>query len=141
MKKIYSVVEEDTLLHIIVGRSDFKGSRVEIIDADNFLQAACIMTNQGDEFRPHRHIYKDIEYTKTIAQEGWIVMSGAIRCTLFDLDDTVIYSDVLEAGDMCFTLCGGHTYKTIMNNTFVLEVKSGHYLGQEKDKVFIKEKI
>jgi hypothetical protein len=58
-------------------------------------------------------------------------------CRFYDLDNTVLAERVLMAGDASFTLHGGHNYVILEDDTLVYEMKTGKYLGQEKDKMFI----
>lgn len=136
MKKIYSKVD-GRLLHILTDAGDFDCTRNELVDADNFIQAALIRVNEGDAFRPHYHIDKDVTFTKFKAQEAWVVINGAIRIMLYDIDESVIYE--VDMGERCclITLHGGHAFKCIDDYTFVIEFKTGPYYGQEKDKRFI----
>jgi hypothetical protein len=92
---------------------------------------------KGKTFPPHRHITKDRHYSHQIAQESWVVISGQVRCRLYDIDNKLIASPVLQAGDASFTLYGGHTYEILEDNTLVYEYKTGPYEGQELDKEFI----
>lgn len=136
MKKIYSKVNGD-LLHLIVTPDDFNKPRVDLIEPNNFLQAALIRINEGDTFRPHKHIEHDIGFDYMTTQEGWIVLSGMIRVDLYDIDDKLLYQELLTSGSAVFTLKGGHTFTAFDDYTLAIEVKSGPYYGQEKDKVFI----
>ena len=86
-------------------------------------------------FKAHKHITH--EKTTDIAQESWVVLSGSVRATLYDLDDSIITEETLNAGDLSMTFRGGHNYLATSPNTFVYEFKTGPYLGQELDKTFI----
>jgi hypothetical protein len=136
---IYSRIDPTLILHIINRVRDVQPGRVDLVEADNFLQCAVLKREQGTTFKPHKHIDKvwnpGMEET-TIAQESWIVVSGLIAVTLYDIDDTVLHTDLLEPGDCSITLRGGHNY-TFVKPGIVYEYKSGPYWGQEADKVFI----
>ena len=139
MEKIYSKVD-GRLLHIINRIYEFQG-RKEVIPEDNFLQCATLRMEKGKTFPPHKHITKDRHYPEQIAQESWVVIKGSVKCTFYDLDDTIISNDtILKAGDASFTLYGGHTYEILEEDTLVYEYKTGPYEGQELDKTFIDEK-
>ena len=137
MHKIYSNVEPNTLLHIIHRKEDFVNSREDIIPAENFLQLATLRMENKKTFRPHKHIWKQPDSEQIIAQESWVVISGKVKCLLYDLDDTLLASPVLEPGDCSITLQGGHTYEILSDDTLVYEYKTGPYRGQENDKVFL----
>lgn len=135
MKKIYSNVEKDKLLHIILRREDVETQRLNVINGDEFLQLAAMKLPMGKTFPPHKHVY--CEKTSTTTQESWVIISGKVKAILYDLDDTIISEPVLDTGDVSITLYGGHTYEILEDDTLVYEYKTGPYLGPEKDKEFI----
>lgn len=136
MEKFYSKIDPSVLLHFVIRKDDFIEGRQDLISADNFLQCSTLNLQAGATFKPHRHIWKEKDQL-VIAQESWIVLTGKVRCTFYDLDDTVLAEPVLKAGDASFTLQGGHNYLILADRTRVLEYKTGPYLGQKLDKVFI----
>lgn len=136
MEKIYSKVKEGKLLHIINRLSEIQG-RTEAVPEDNFIQCATLKMEKGKTFPPHKHITKDRHYFEQIAQESWVVIKGSVKCIFYDLDDTIISTPILEAGDASFTLYGGHTYEILEDDTIVYEYKTGPYEGQKLDKIFI----
>lgn len=123
-------------LHIIYRKRDFKNGRVDLVNADNFLQCSALKLHKDVTFRPHRHIPR----TRTldiVAQEAWIVIEGKVKCFYYDIDDSPLATTILNAGDVSITLGGGHTFEILENDTKVFEIKSGPYEGQKLDKVFI----
>ena len=136
MKKIYSRVDKEKLLHIILRKDDIKTQRLNVIDDEEFLQLAAMRLPFGKTFLPHKHVY--CEKTTTIAQESWVVIEGSVKAILYDLDDKIIYEPILYAGDVSITLRGGHNYEILQEDTLVYEYKTGPYLGIELDKEIIK---
>jgi len=136
MKKIYSKIEPDKLLHIIVRKEDLKPGRTEVVSEEHFIQCALLNMENGKTFQPHKHIWKSGE-KQCIAQESWVVISGSVEVIMYDLDDTIIETPILYPGDASFTLEGGHTYRILEDDTLVYEYKTGPYKGQENDKRFI----
>ena len=134
--KIYSKVNPDLLLHIVSRLEDIEG-RNDLIPANNFIQCSTLKMQNGKTFQPHRHIKKERSYKEQIAQESWIVIRGQVRCILYDIDNTVIATPILNPGDASFTLYGGHTYEILEEDTIVYEYKTGPYEGQKLDKEFI----
>lgn len=132
MIKIYSKVDPEQILHIILRKEDIKSERVNVIDSEHFLQLAAMLLPNGKTFKPHRHIY--CEKTTTIAQESWVVIQGKVKAILYDLDNKIIKEPILESGDVSITLYGGHTYEILEDNTLVYEYKTGPYTGMENDK-------
>lgn len=136
MEKIYSKIEPNKLLHVI-NRLEEINNRTEIIPEDNFIQCATLKMEKGKTFKPHKHITKERSYKEQIAQESWVVIKGSVKCVFYDLDDTIISTPILYAGDASFTLYGGHTYEILEEDTIVYEYKTGPYEGQSLDKTFI----
>ncbi len=136
MEKIYSKVEPNKLLHIINRVSEIE-KRNDVVPEENFIQCATLRMEKGKTFPPHKHIEKERTYTNQIAQESWVVIKGRVKCILYDIDDTIIATPIIGAGDASFTLHGGHTYQILDDDTIVYEYKTGPYEGQALDKVFI----
>ena len=142
MEKIYSKIEPSRLLHIVCRLSeieDQEGNRIDIIEPENFIQCSSLNMASGKTFKPHKHIFKKRTYENQIAQESWVVIRGSVRCLFYDVDDIIIAKPILYAGDVSFTLGGGHTYQILEDDTIVYEYKTGPYEGQKMDKVFLEE--
>lgn len=138
MKLFYSKVKKGKLLHII-NRLNSEVKRVDIVPENNFIQCAFLKMEKNKTFKPHKHIKKERHYKEKIAQESWVVIKGKVRCILYDIDDSILATPILNPGDASFTLEGGHTYEILEENTIVYEYKTGPYEGQKLDKEFINE--
>jgi len=138
MKKIYSKIEPEKLLHIIVRKEDLKPGRTDVVPEEYFIQCEILNMEKDKTFKPHKHIWKE-RTRNVITQESWIVIQGSVRCTFYDIDNEIIDEPILYPGDASFTLEGGHTYTILEDNTLVYEYKTGPYEGQELDKTFINE--
>jgi hypothetical protein len=136
MKKIYSLIDNTKLLHIIVRKEEILPGREDIVSEENFIQCSRLNLIKGTTFKPHKHIWKN-RTSSIIAQESWVVIQGSVKCIFYDLDDSILSTEVLNVGDASFTLEGGHNYEILEDNTFVYEYKTGPYEGQEFDKIFI----
>lgn len=144
MKKIYSRIKPDLLLHIINYVEDID-KRCDLCPPEEFLQVATFKLMEGKTFQPHKHIKKLVAHD--ITQETWIILRGSVEMVLYDIDHRVYKSGKppilervkLQTGDCSITFRGGHNYICLEDNTLVYEVKTGPYLGQKKDKEFINE--
>lgn len=136
MEKIYSNIEKNKLLHLI-NRLEEIENRTEIVPENNFIQCATLKMKKNKTFPPHKHITKDRHYAEQIAQESWVVIKGSVKCIFYDIDDSIIATPILKAGDASFTLYGGHTYEILEDDTIVYEYKTGPYEGQSLDKTFL----
>ena len=137
MDKIYSRVKPSTLLHLIY-RFDEITERTDIVPDNQFLQLASLKMKKGKTFKPHKHIWKSGE-GEVIAQESWVVLQGSVKVILYDLDDEVIDTFIINKGDCSMTFQGGHNYEILEDDTVVYEYKTGPYTGRWNDKVFINE--
>lgn len=61
-------------------------------------------------------------------------MSGSIEATFFDIDKSKLYKTILRKGDISVLFNGGHSFKSLTNNTKIFEIKNGPYLGSHKEK-------
>jgi cupin fold WbuC family metalloprotein len=137
MEKIYSKVQPDKLLHMVVRKEEIKSGRMDIVSEENFIQCSMLNMEKGKTFKPHKHIWKE-RTRNVIAQESWVVIQGSVKCIFYDLDDSIIAEPILHPGDASFTLEGGHNYLIMEDDTLVYEYKTGPYEGQAMDKTFIK---
>ena len=138
MEKIYSKVEPGILLHLINRLDEIEG-RTDVAPVEEFLQLATLKMHKGQTFKAHKHI--TLVKETNIAQESWLVVRGSVKCIFYDLDDTIIAEPILKPGDCSMTFRGGHNYLILEEDTIVYEYKTGPYLGQEFDKVFLNNKI
>jgi len=125
------------VLHIIYRPS--VEPRTDIVDPSQFIQVAYMIQEKDQHFRPHRHFQRDVLYESVITQETWIVMQGHVEASYFDTDDKLIKRAVLNPGECTITLGGGHSYKSLDDNTIVYEIKNGPYVGRNNDKEYFAE--
>lgn len=139
MKKIYSKINDNKLLHILRRKSELVSQdqqRIDISSANQFIQVACLRMQNGTTFKPHQHIWRDGEES-VIPQESWVVIKGCVQVFYYDIDGTLLQIETLTEGDISITYEGGHNYLIKEDETLVYEFKSARYYGVEKDKVFI----
>lgn len=133
---IYSKIQPDKLLHAIIRKRDIPEGRMDVSPNNQFLQCATLRLRKDTTFKPHKHNWKPSN-DQVIAQESWIIIKGLVKVTLYDLDDTVIHTDILQAGEASFTFEGGHTYLIMSEDAHIFEYKTGPYIDQQTDKTFI----
>lgn len=134
---IHSKIHPEIILHAISRKSEIEAGREDLIDSREFLQCAALKLPKGKTFKAHRHIWKRTANVPRIAQESWVVIRGMVKVFMYDLDDKLLHTDILVAGDASFTFQGGHNYEIMEDDTIVYEFKTGPYHGQQNDKVFI----
>ena len=132
MRKIYSKVEPEKLLSVFIKKNCLSEKRLDLSPPNEYLQVAAKSLNKGLKVEPHKH--KKIIRETYITQEAWLLLSGSVKATLYDLDDTKSIEIVLEAGDCLLLFYGGHGLDVLEDNTLFYEFKTGPYLGLEHDK-------
>jgi len=136
MYKIYSKINPDKLLHLVHRLNDIS-NRTNVSEDREFLQLATLRMDKGQTFKPHQHIWKKPSYDKTIAQESWVVIQGSVEVSFYDTNGELLEKQVINRGDCSMTFEGGHTYLILEDDTVVYEYKTGPYMGQALDKVFL----
>ena len=89
MIKFYSKHNSSKLLHAINRVSDFN-LRCDLSDSNNFLQLASLKFPKEKNFKPHMHIWRDVNHKKIIGQESWIVIQGFVKVFSYDLDKKLL---------------------------------------------------
>ena len=140
-KEVYLSKIDQQPLHI-VQRLDLvplipasEQGRADLVDPNEGLQVAVINQDAGKKYAAHRHLPRAREIPQT--QESWVVVSGKVRVSIFDLDGKLLEKTVIGAGDCSITLRGGHGYEILKDNTIVFEFKLGSF-SAVGDKEYLK---
>ena len=105
-------------------------------DVNKFLQVSFLNLKKQQNVEPHAHL-KNLKKTN-ISNEAWIVMSGKLKVTFYDIDNSKVFDDILKSGDISILFEGGHSFKPLLKNTKIFEIKNGPYMGSIKEKVNFK---
>ena len=132
MLNVYSENEKGLLLHSVIRKEEISG-RQNLVSDKEFLQVSTLGLETDDTFKAHIHLWKDIDFAQYIAQESWVVISGEVEVSFFDLDGKFLQNEILREGDSSITLQGGHSYRAL-KKSLVYEFKSGPYRGVMSDK-------
>ena len=112
MEKYFSITKPDLLTHIVFRFSEFKG-RLNIVNPKEYLQVASLLLQDGECFKPHVHVWKDVNIDMSVAQEAWVILEGSVHVRMLDSESNFVGKTVLNIGDCCITLNGGHEYRSI----------------------------
>ena len=112
-------------------------SRIDIVNPLESLQCALIEMSKNQTFEPHVHPIKTTSGSATNTQEAWVIIKGQVEATLYNTRGEVIECILLNPGDTCITLRGGHNYTSKVDGTVVYEFKTGPYLGPDIDKIMV----
>ena len=135
MTKLEEIKSNNGKIIAIVVEKDFNKDGINFISKEDFpLQLGVNNYRKGSIIKPHFHIEKEITINKI--QEVIHIESGRIIVNLYDLNGKKIKSVELSTGDTIFLVDGGHGFE-ILEDTKIIEVKQGPYLGKDKDKRMI----
>ena len=98
----------------------------------DFIQVGTWGYDAKKQLKAHSHNTVVREISKT--QEVLYVKQGKLRVKIFGKDDNFVAEEVAFAGDILIMLEGGHSYEIMEDNTQVLEIKNGPYVGAELDR-------
>lgn len=128
-------VEHNGKLYAYFFRHDLTvGDGVKFLTPPDYpLQLGLIERKAGYAFRPHSH--RDMPYEVNTTQEFLYVEKGRLRAKIYDADWNVIYETELKAGDMFFSVTGGHSFE-VLEDVRLIEVKQGPYPGDQYAKRF-----
>jgi len=99
---------------------------------DEFIQVGSWQYNKGKELLKHIHNQVNREVVRT--QEVLYIKRGSIKAKIYSLEEEFVEELIANQGDTLILLNSGHGYEILQDNTQVLEIKNGPYLGAEIDR-------
>jgi len=132
MKKIYSKVEPEKLLHVIFDASEPIESRADLTNPEQWLQVSVMNLPKGKKVNPHIHNPREqvASSAPAVTQECWIILRGEIKASLFDLDRNLLHEQKMPQGHLLVTFSGGHSLEC-EDGAVMVECKNGPYLGRD----------
>lgn len=113
-------------------RSKSQKGRTDVTNAHRILQFAVIGYSQRDLVGAHSH--NPLLRQTTGTSECWIVMKGEIKVSLFDTDNTQVFTTKLRRGDAAIFHSGGHSLEVVSRKAQIYELKNGPYEGSYLDR-------
>lgn len=99
---------------------------------NEFIQVGSWKYGKGKELLAHIHNKVQRKISRT--QEVIYVVKGKVEASIYTLDKIFVQKLIINRGDFLILLNCGHGYKILEDNTQVLEVKNGPYLGPNIDR-------
>jgi hypothetical protein len=81
-----------------------------------------------------KHIHNEVDRTITRTNEVLYVVSGKVKAFIYDLEENPVEELMVNEGDTLILLDCGHGYEIMADDTKVIEIKNGPYLGAETDR-------
>jgi hypothetical protein len=122
-----TITDGELVLGLIIGR-DFSVKNTSFLTpGDSPQQLAVMAYSENDEISPHIHnlIPRTVQHT----QEVLIIVEGKLRVDFYGLSKSYIKSHIVSTGDVLLLCQGGHGF-FFMEDTRMIEVKNGPYLGE-----------
>jgi len=95
------------------------------------LQVGHVVYAGGTEIPRHMHLR--VERHLTTTAEVLLVQQGRCEVDIFDPERQLVATRELHTGDMLIQVAGGHGFR-VLEETVLLEIKQGPYLGDGTDK-------
>jgi hypothetical protein len=121
-------------LYAVILRSYYNGANIHFFTPDNFSQQLGYLPHKkGATIQPHEHrLHKrEIHYT----QEALFIKKGKVKVNLYNMNHRQFFSELLEPGDIILLCGGGHGFE-MLEDSVMVEVKQGPYMGDDDKKVF-----
>jgi len=123
----------DSTLYCIIHRSEEWREGLDFLTDDAaFVQAGTWWYQKDKQLEAHWH--NKVDRIANLTQETVIVMAGSLEVNLYNPNQEKLDTFVLLQGDLGIFLDGGHGYKILEDDTKIIEVKNGPFLGVEIDK-------
>ena len=129
---IYSKKNKNLKICEIIKFNSLKEGNNFYSDHDDYLQISTITQNKGFKLKPHIHIENSRQISKT--QEVWILIEGKIKINFYDIDESYLTSNFLDAGDISILYNGGHSIEKTSKKIIMYEIKNGPYDQNKTDK-------
>lgn len=130
--KVEKIMDEDLVLAIIVREGDWEKGLNFVSSNEDYQQLGIWGYDKGKKLAPHIHLIVPREVLRT--QEMVFVKEGRLRADIYTEKEKFLKSVELEKGDAIILLNGGHGFEILEDNTKVLEVKNGPYVGADRDR-------
>jgi hypothetical protein len=96
-------------------------------------QVGFVVYPNGGEIKPHLHrdIYRELLGTSEVL----VILDGSTQIDIYNDDQVLVATRVLEPGDLVLMVGGGHGFHMQADTTF-LEIKQGPYTGIDEKILF-----
>ncbi|MCZ4696349.1 hypothetical protein DWB61_16920 [Ancylomarina euxinus] len=129
---IKEIIQDGIVLARHIPNEDWKEGLGFYSKDEEFIQVGTWGYDSGKELL--KHIHNEVERKVRRTQEVLYIRKGKISAKIYDLHENFIEELFVSEGDTLILLDSGHGYTILEDNTQVLEVKNGPYLGADIDR-------
>ena len=101
-------------------------------DDKDFVQVGTWNYSRGKHLKAH--IHNEVSRTIDRTQEVLIVQSGSLMASIYNDLGEFVETLIVGSGDILILISGGHGYEILSDDTRVIEIKNGPYLGADIDR-------
>ena len=123
---------EGKILARLIEESDWKPGLGFYSNDPEFIQVGTWFYDKGKQLQ--NHVHNEFERTATRTCETVYMVSGSMKVNLYTLEKLFVESFNIKQGDTLILLDSGHGYEILEDNTKVLEIKNGPFMGVDVDK-------
>ena len=133
MSDIEWIKVDDKVIAIIIPQS-FRPDKTTFVTPEKFnQQVGFIVYPSKRQISSHKHI--PLERNIIGTSETLILLSGKVEAKLYDDQNTLITTKILNTGDVIVLVSGGHGFNMLEDSVF-LEVKQGPYTSVDEKEIF-----
>jgi hypothetical protein len=129
------VIHNNKTYALVLSVDDFRPGVRFVSEPEWALQVGLLMPAAGHAIDAHVHLPHDGREVR-LTQEFLFVISGSMEVDFFNEPSQRFHTETVRQGEALLHIQGGHAFR-FLEETRLLEVKSGPYFGREKDKVFL----
>jgi len=107
-----------------------------VTDPSIELQVGILRLDKGHKIKPHLHRRWERKIERTI--EILYIVSGKLRVDFYDEDKVYRRSVIVENDSLIISYRGYHAFE-ILEESVILEIKQGPYLGRDVDKIYLEQ--
>jgi hypothetical protein len=122
-------------LYSIIMRDSFQSPAITFPTGDDAtLQFGYLPHKAGNIIKPH--IHKENPRTIIFTHEVLIMKKGKVKVNFYNGNKEFVGSEVIMGGDVILLCGGGHGFE-IIEETVMIEVKQGPYMGVDDKERFV----
>ena len=133
MNPIERLTQGKRLLAIIV-RAEYLPAATAFLTSPELEQQLGFVVHPAGERIPS-HMHRPEERHLTGTSEVLVVVKGQCEIDLFNDDQALVATRQLKPGDVILLASGGHGFR-MLEDTVLLEIKQGPYMGQDEKDIF-----
>ena len=120
------------LISLLVEPEDWKTGLDFITEDHEFIQVGTWWYEKGKKLDRHYHNF--VERSSNLTQECVVLVTGKMLVKLYDSSQQYLTQFTMTTGDFAIFFRNGHEYEILSDDTKIIEVKNGPFLGVNIDK-------